>query len=110
LDEGAVKLDMMLNIADLRTLNALLAVDDTGATRCGATATATILLHFENGIPGVVTVSQVSAGRKNRLFYDRRPLRNAAMRGYRVQRKRRHMGHDPLKTCFSTPWKVIFFP
>jgi predicted dehydrogenase len=31
---------------------------------------ATILLHFENGIHGVVTVSQVSAGRKNRLYYE----------------------------------------
>ncbi len=31
---------------------------------------ATILLHYENGVRGVVTVSQVSAGRKNRLFYE----------------------------------------
>ena len=31
---------------------------------------ATILLHFENGVRGVLTVSQVSAGRKNRLFYE----------------------------------------
>jgi predicted dehydrogenase len=31
---------------------------------------ATILLHYENGTRGVLTVSQVSAGRKNRLFYE----------------------------------------
>lgn len=31
---------------------------------------ATILLHFENGARGVLTVSQVSSGRKNRLFYE----------------------------------------
>jgi len=31
---------------------------------------ATILLHFENGACGVLTVSQVSSGRKNRLFYE----------------------------------------
>jgi predicted dehydrogenase len=31
---------------------------------------ATILLHYENGTCGVLTVSQVSAGRKNRLFYE----------------------------------------
>lgn len=31
---------------------------------------ATILLHFENGVSGVLTVSQVSSGRKNRLFYE----------------------------------------
>jgi predicted dehydrogenase len=31
---------------------------------------ASILLHYENGVRGVITVSQVSAGRKNRLFYE----------------------------------------
>jgi predicted dehydrogenase len=31
---------------------------------------ATILLHFENEVRGVLTVSQVSSGRKNRLFYE----------------------------------------
>lgn len=31
---------------------------------------ATILLHYEDGARGVVTVSQVSAGRKNRLFFE----------------------------------------
>lgn len=31
---------------------------------------ATILLHYENGVSGVLTVSQVSSGRKNRLFYE----------------------------------------
>ncbi len=31
---------------------------------------ASILLHFENGARGVLTVSQVSSGRKNRLFYE----------------------------------------
>ena len=31
---------------------------------------ATILLHYENGVLGVLTVSQVSSGRKNRLFYE----------------------------------------
>ena len=31
---------------------------------------ATILLHYENGVYGVLTVSQVSSGRKNRLFYE----------------------------------------
>jgi predicted dehydrogenase len=31
---------------------------------------ATILLHYQNGVRGVLTVSQVSSGRKNRLFYE----------------------------------------
>lgn len=31
---------------------------------------ATILLHYANGVSGVLTVSQVSSGRKNRLFYE----------------------------------------
>ena len=31
---------------------------------------ASILLHYENGVRGVLTVSQVSAGRKNRLFFE----------------------------------------
>jgi len=31
---------------------------------------ATVILHYENGVHGVLTVSQVSAGRKNRLFYE----------------------------------------
>ncbi len=31
---------------------------------------ASILLHFENGTRGILTVSQVSAGRKNRLNYE----------------------------------------
>jgi predicted dehydrogenase len=31
---------------------------------------ATIILHFESGVRGVLTVSQVSSGRKNRLFYE----------------------------------------
>lgn len=31
---------------------------------------ATVILHFENGVRGVLTVSQVSSGRKNRLFYE----------------------------------------
>jgi predicted dehydrogenase len=31
---------------------------------------ATILLHYETGARGVVTVSEVSSGRKNRLFYE----------------------------------------
>jgi predicted dehydrogenase len=31
---------------------------------------ATILLHYENGVVGNLTVSQVSSGRKNRLFFE----------------------------------------
>ena len=31
---------------------------------------ATVMLHYENGVMGVMTVSQVSSGRKNRLFYE----------------------------------------
>jgi predicted dehydrogenase len=31
---------------------------------------ATVILHYENGVRGVMTVSQVSSGRKNRLFYE----------------------------------------
>jgi len=31
---------------------------------------ATVLLHFKEGARGVLTVSQVSAGRKNRLYYE----------------------------------------
>jgi predicted dehydrogenase len=31
---------------------------------------ATILLHYESGVRGVVTVAQVCSGRKNRLFFE----------------------------------------
>jgi predicted dehydrogenase len=31
---------------------------------------ATILLHYQNGVRGVVTVAQVCSGRKNRLFFE----------------------------------------
>jgi predicted dehydrogenase len=31
---------------------------------------ATIMLHFENGVYGVLTVAQVCSGRKNRLFFE----------------------------------------
>jgi predicted dehydrogenase len=31
---------------------------------------ATVILHYEKGVRGVLTVSQVSSGRKNRLFYE----------------------------------------
>lgn len=31
---------------------------------------ASILLHFENGVRGVLTVAQVCSGRKNRLFFE----------------------------------------
>jgi predicted dehydrogenase len=31
---------------------------------------ASILLHYENGVRGVLTVSQVSSGRKNRIYYE----------------------------------------
>ncbi len=31
---------------------------------------ATILLHYENGVRGALTISQVSAGRKNRLSFE----------------------------------------
>jgi predicted dehydrogenase len=31
---------------------------------------ASILLHYENGARGILTVSQVSAGRKNRLYFE----------------------------------------
>jgi len=31
---------------------------------------ATILLHYENGVQGVVTVAQVCSGRKNRLYFE----------------------------------------
>jgi predicted dehydrogenase len=31
---------------------------------------ATVILHYESGVRGVMTVSQVSSGRKNRLFYE----------------------------------------
>jgi predicted dehydrogenase len=31
---------------------------------------ASVLLHYENGVRGVLTVSQVSSGRKNRIFFE----------------------------------------
>lgn len=31
---------------------------------------ASVLLHYENGVRGILTVSQVSSGRKNRLFFE----------------------------------------
>jgi predicted dehydrogenase len=31
---------------------------------------ATILLHYENGVSGVVTVAQVCSGRKNRIYFE----------------------------------------
>jgi predicted dehydrogenase len=31
---------------------------------------ATIMLHYQNGVRGVLTVAQVCSGRKNRLFFE----------------------------------------
>jgi predicted dehydrogenase len=31
---------------------------------------ASILLHYENGVHGILTVSQVSSGRKNRIYFE----------------------------------------
>lgn len=31
---------------------------------------ASVILHYENGVRGVLSVSQVSSGRKNRLYYE----------------------------------------
>jgi predicted dehydrogenase len=31
---------------------------------------ASVLLHYENGVQGVLTVSQVSSGRKNRIYFE----------------------------------------
>ena len=31
---------------------------------------ASVLLHYENGVRGVLTVSQVSSGRKNRIYFE----------------------------------------
>lgn len=31
---------------------------------------ASILLHYENGVRGILTVSQVSSGRKNRIYFE----------------------------------------
>jgi len=45
----------------------------TGATEAVHMSTddyASVLLHFERGLRGVLTVSQMSAGRKNRLWFE----------------------------------------
>jgi predicted dehydrogenase len=46
--------------ADTATEPVRMATDDYGS----------ILLHFEGGLRGVLTVSQVSAGRKNRMWFE----------------------------------------
>ena len=43
---------------------------------------ATILLHYENGVRGVLTVSQVSSGRKNRLFYEINGSKSSLVMGF----------------------------
>ena len=48
----------------------MLAPQDTLDQPINTEDYATIILHYENGTRGVLTVSQVSAGRKNRLFYE----------------------------------------
>jgi predicted dehydrogenase len=47
-------------IADTATEPVRMTTDDYGS----------ILLHFEGGLRGVLTVSQVSAGRKNRMWFE----------------------------------------
>ena len=42
----------------------------TSTSRSTPKTTPTILLHYENGVRGVVTVAQVCSGRKNRLFFE----------------------------------------
>jgi predicted dehydrogenase len=48
----------------------LLTADDYENKPISTEDYASILLRYENGAHGVVTVSQVSAGRKNRLWYE----------------------------------------
>jgi predicted dehydrogenase len=48
----------------------ILTADDYDEQAIKTEDYATILLHFENGVRGVVTISQVCSGRKNRLFYE----------------------------------------
>lgn len=48
----------------------MLTADDYEDRPISTEDCATILLHYANGAHGVLTVSQVSAGRKNRLFYE----------------------------------------
>jgi len=47
-------------IADMATEPVAMSTDDYSS----------ILFHFEGGLRGVLTVSQVSAGRKNRMWFD----------------------------------------
>ena len=48
----------------------LLAPEDYADQPINTEDYATILLHYENGSRGVLTVSQVASGRKNRLYYE----------------------------------------
>jgi predicted dehydrogenase len=48
----------------------LLKPEDYKQIPIGTEDYATVMLHFENGAHGVFTVSQVSAGRKNRLYFE----------------------------------------
>ncbi|MDR3572798.1 MAG: Gfo/Idh/MocA family oxidoreductase [Anaerolineaceae bacterium] len=52
------------------TTNKLLAANDYVDQPISTEDYASILLHLENGARGSLTVSQVSAGRKNRLYYE----------------------------------------
>lgn len=48
----------------------LLTADDYIDVPISTEDYASILLHLENGVQGVLTVSQVCSGRKNRIFYE----------------------------------------
>lgn len=48
----------------------LLSAEDYGDVEINTEDYATVLLHFDNGAHGSLTVNQVAAGRKNRLYFE----------------------------------------
>lgn len=57
--------------ADLKTVHPIRQRHQTGETvEIFTEDYGSVLVHFEDGSKGVFTVSQVSAGRKNKLFFD----------------------------------------
>jgi len=75
---------------------------------------ATILLHFEGGVRGVLTVSQISPGRKNRLWFEIDGTRgavawdseepNALWVGYRDQPNQWWIKDPALMDASARPW------
>lgn len=57
-------------MADFKTIHSQRVIDGNQNIDIDTEDYATIMMHFENGVSGVVTLSQMCSGHKNRIFFE----------------------------------------